>query len=95
MQAALAARDPAAVLRAYHLQYERLLAGIEEQAASCGDWEERCFLCKDGGDLLCCQEGHREGGAPCWKAYHVACLGTRVSGGGLGLWQEDGSRVGA
>ncbi|GAQ82642.1 hypothetical protein KFL_001180210 [Klebsormidium nitens] len=78
MQAALAARDPAAVLRAYHLQYERLLAAIEEQAAARKDWEERCFLCKDGGDLLCCQEGHREGGAPCWKAYHVACLGTRA-----------------
>jgi hypothetical protein len=81
MQAALAAKDPAAVLRAYHVQYERLQPGIEEQSERSGEWEERCFLCKDGGDLLCCQKGHEggEGEGKCWKVYHTACLGPKVS----------------
>ena len=34
--------------------------------------ENECFVCGDGGDLLCCDHGK------CRKVYHLACIGRKL-----------------
>lgn len=37
--------------------------------------EDECFVCRDGGELLCC--------GACPKAYHLACVGLRAAPPGV------------
>jgi hypothetical protein len=53
--------------------------GAESKDSKGAEWEDTCLICKDGGNLVCCEYGHHEAGServPCYKAYHVECLGS-------------------
>ena len=62
--------------------YVQKLSVIEAEAESEDAWEDYCFLCKDGGDLICCEWGWDDdqgipvgsGGSKCRKAYHLKCV---------------------
>lgn len=78
----LGSGDVGLIHSSYHNLYLQMLheRQASRKAAPCGsEWEDNCFVCKDGGNLVCCEYGHEKqpgDRVPCCKAYHMECLGS-------------------
>ena len=72
---ALAAPVPfVQLLSLYVLEIDRRDRLLAAGVASAG--EDMCFVCKDGGELSCCDFQHGGAGGDCPKVYHERCTGT-------------------
>eukprot|EP00898_Chlorokybus_atmophyticus_P008931 jgi/Chlat1/9039/Chrsp94S08307 len=79
--------DISRIRAVYHRHYLRQLPEYRKRAAEMSDWEDVCLLCKDGGEVVMCDYAHRQDHgtsaappgsqrSPCWKSYHLSCLGV-------------------
>eukprot|EP00898_Chlorokybus_atmophyticus_P006420 jgi/Chlat1/677/Chrsp104S08605 len=64
----------------YHRWYLESCDELERRAATDNASEDYCFVCKDGGDLIECDYGRgsfpeTSHGSPCYKVYHLECVG--------------------
>eukprot|EP00898_Chlorokybus_atmophyticus_P001563 jgi/Chlat1/2407/Chrsp17S02665 len=77
--------------QAMHLQYVQRIDDIVQSKIELQHWEFDCCVCKQGGRLIACQYGQCNDATepnvqPCWKAYHLECVGLSAEPSHLSMW---------